>query len=153
MWRAIILIAVAVVYLHFQQPELFPELLNTTIDKILKPGKRGNLFPPLSKTTLQQILDKDFGTGWIGSENTFRTKFGPPNPSGDPFYFVLAAAIDTLSATVGDLVIGRSYQLSFYIGYTVFSVTTQVSRVTMDDHNGRSSSPIRDKVEDLSSIL
>lgn len=122
MWRAILIIALAVVYIYFNQPELFPEL-NILINKLLKPGKRGNLFPPLSKTkpsTIPGEPDNDFGPGWIGSAGAFRLLSASittytPNPSGDMFYFALALCDDVVCAIVNNLVVGRTYQLSVYV--------------------------------------
>ena len=127
----------AVVYIYYNQPDLFPEL-TIMIDDIIKPGKRGNLFPHLSKTPVSKTPgepDNDFGPGWIGGAGTFRmlaatlTKW-IPNPSGDMFYFYLAICGEVLSATVNNLVIGRTYQLSVYMNvyfdHTIF-------RVMMDD--------------------
>lgn len=139
MWETIIIIILVVlVYIYYNHRDLFPEL-NNTINQILNPGKRGNLFPPLSKTAASTIPghpDQDFGTGWTGSAGTFRmpaaimTSTNTPNPSGDPFYFYLALCGDILSATISNLVIGRSYQLSGYI----LCIDDAVFRVTMDDH-------------------
>ena len=124
MWRRAIVIIVVAVYLCIfilTKPDLFPGL-NTMIDHILDPGKRGNLFKTLSKTTVTtngpDKLDYDFGPGWIRGAGTFRLL--PittiiPNPSGDLFYFCLAICGDILSATVNNLIVGRTYQLSVYI--------------------------------------
>ena len=115
------IIVVVALYLYVNQPD----------SNMIDTGKRGNLFPPLSKTPVDRTsgkLDKDFGPGWIGSAYTVRYAGDIQNsPSGDPFHFIVPMSGDTLSATISDLVIGRSYTLGVYVmcvyDDTVFGVT------------------------------